>query len=73
MLPTRSGLGPKSLRGSRFYKGHKDIPEKASNHFNKTSIPLKIYLKCLAILEKASISLEMSSKIIENFIKAPYF
>jgi hypothetical protein len=32
-----------------------------------------MYLKSLAILEKASISLKMSSKIIENFIKAPHF
>jgi hypothetical protein len=32
-----------------------------------------MYLKSLAILEKASISLKMSSKIIEKFIKAPHF
>jgi hypothetical protein len=32
-----------------------------------------MYLKSLAILEKASISLKKSSKIIENFIKASYF
>jgi hypothetical protein len=57
------GLGPKSIRGNRFYKGHKEIAEKAS-------IPLKMYLK---ILEKASISQKKSSKIIEVFIKAPHF
>jgi hypothetical protein len=33
----------------------------------------KIYLKSLAILEKASIALEKSSKIIEILIIAPYF
>jgi hypothetical protein len=37
------------------------------------SIPIKLYLKSLAILEKASISLKKSSKIIESFIKAPHF
>jgi hypothetical protein len=37
----------------------------------KDSIPLKMYLKNLAILEKASISLRNYSKIIEIFIKAP--
>jgi hypothetical protein len=48
-----------------------DIEEKASNHFKKAFIPLKMYLKSLAILEKApqycieaSISLEMSSKAL---------
>jgi hypothetical protein len=35
----------------------------------KTSIPLKMYLKSLAILEKASIFLEKSSKIIEISMK----
>jgi hypothetical protein len=34
----RGGLGPKSLRGTRFYKGHRDIAKKAS-------IPLKMYFK----------------------------
>jgi hypothetical protein len=37
------------------------------------SIPLKMYLKRLAILEKASIFLKKSSKIFEMFIKAPHF
>jgi hypothetical protein len=31
-----------------------------------------MYLKCLLILENASISLKKSSKIIEIFIKSPY-
>jgi hypothetical protein len=44
---TRGGLGPKSLRGNRFFKGHRDIAEKASHHFKKVSISLKLYLKCL--------------------------
>jgi hypothetical protein len=47
-------------------KGHRDIAEKAS-------IPLKMYLKSLAILEKTSISLKKSLKIIEIFIKASHF
>jgi hypothetical protein len=55
-------LNPKSLRGNRFYKGHSDIVEKASNHFVKASILLKMYLKCLVILEKASISLKYLQK-----------
>jgi hypothetical protein len=38
--------------------------EKASYHFKKASIPLKMYLKSLAILEKASI---FSSKIAPQF------
>jgi hypothetical protein len=37
------------------------------------SIPLKMYLKSLVILENASISLKKSSKIIKIFIKAPNF
>jgi hypothetical protein len=67
------GLGPKSLRGNRIYKGHKDIENKASHCFEKASIPLKIYLKYLAILEKASTYLKKSLKIIEIFIKVPHF
>jgi hypothetical protein len=58
----RSGLSPESLRGIRFYKGHKDTAEKAS-------IPLKMYFISLAILEKASTFLKKSSKIIEIFLK----
>jgi hypothetical protein len=51
---------------------HRDIAEKASHHFKKASIPIKIYLKSFAILEKASIFLKQSSKIVEIFIKAPH-
>jgi hypothetical protein len=69
----QGGLGPKSFRGNRFYKGHRDIAKKASHHFKKASIPLKMYFRSLAILEKASISLKKSSKIIKIFIKAPRF
>jgi hypothetical protein len=47
--------------------------EKASHHFKKASIPLKMYLKSLAILGKVSNSLKKSSKIVEIFIKAPHF
>jgi hypothetical protein len=42
------------------------MAEKASHHFKKVSIPLQMFLKCLAILKKASISLKKSSKIIET-------
>jgi hypothetical protein len=58
----RGGLEPKSLRGNRFYKGHKDIAEKASYHFKKSSIPLKMCLKSLAVPEKFSISLKKIQK-----------
>jgi hypothetical protein len=54
--------GPKSIRVNRFYKGHREIAEITSHHFKKASIPLKTYLKNLAILEKGSISL----KVFEN-------
>jgi hypothetical protein len=64
----RGGMEPKSLRGNRFYKDHRNIAEKASHYFKKASIPLKMYLKRLAILQKASISLKNTSKIIEIFI-----
>jgi hypothetical protein len=47
----RSRLGPKSLRGNRFYKGHIDMAE-------NTSFPPKMYLKSLADLEKALVSLK---------------
>jgi hypothetical protein len=59
-------IGGKSLRGNRFYKSHRDIAKKAS-------VPLKMYLKRLAILGKTSIFLKQFSKIIEIFIKAPHF
>jgi hypothetical protein len=52
------------------YKGHKDI---ASHCFEQALIPLKMHLKSLAILEKASIPLKKSSEIIEMFLKAPHF
>jgi hypothetical protein len=70
---SRGGLGPKNLRGNRIYKGYKDIAKKASDRFEKASIPLKMYLKSLAILIKASISLKKSSKIVVFFIKVPHF
>jgi hypothetical protein len=73
IINPRGGLVPKNLRGNMFYKGHRDMAEKATQHFKKASIPLKIYLKTLAILEKASISLKKSSKVIKIFIKAPHF
>jgi hypothetical protein len=51
----RGRLGLKNLRGNSFYKGHRDIAKKAS-------IPLKKHLKCLEILENASISLKKLKK-----------
>jgi hypothetical protein len=57
LISVRDGLWPKSLRGNRFYKGHRDIEEKASQHFKKASIPLKMYLKSFAIPAKVSIFL----------------
>jgi hypothetical protein len=54
----------------RFDKANRDIAETVSKNFKKDSIPLKIYLKSLTILEKASICLKKSSKVIEIFIKA---
>jgi hypothetical protein len=66
----RGGLGPKRFRSTKFHKGHKDIAEKALHHFEKASIPLKIDLKSLAILEKSSISVKKYSKILEIFMKA---
>jgi hypothetical protein len=69
----KGGLEPKSLRGNRFYKGHIDIAEKTLHLFKKASIPLTMYLKCLAILEKVSIYLKKSSKIIEVLMRAPHF
>jgi hypothetical protein len=70
----RGGLGPKSLRCNRIYKGHKGIAKKDAHCFEKaSSIPLKMYLKSLVIHGKTSISLKKSSKIIEIFIKLPHF
>jgi hypothetical protein len=66
----RRGLGPKRLLGNMFYKNHRDIVVKAANHFKKPSILLKMYLKSLAILEKAEktkISLKKSLKNNWNF------
>jgi hypothetical protein len=47
--------------------------EKVSHHFKNASIPLKMYLKSIEILEKDSISLKKPSKIIEIFKKALHF
>jgi hypothetical protein len=64
-LTFQERTGPNSLGGNTFYKSHMDIAEKASHHTQS--------LKSLAILEKASISLKKSLKIITIFIKAPHF
>jgi hypothetical protein len=55
-----------------FIKATESLREKP-HITKKASIPLKMYLKSLAILEKTSISLKKSSIIIEIFIKAPHF
>jgi hypothetical protein len=34
---TRGGLGPKILRGNRFFKSHRNIAEIASHHIKKAS------------------------------------
>jgi hypothetical protein len=57
---TTGGLGLNSLRGKRFYKGHRDIVEKASHHFKIPQFQIKMHLKNLDILEKALISLKKS-------------
>jgi hypothetical protein len=66
------GLGPKSLRGYRFYERHRDIAEKASQHFKKAFISLKIYLKSLTVLEKVLISLKKFKNILFIY-KSPTF
>jgi hypothetical protein len=55
------------------YKGDRDVAEKTSHHFKEASCPLKMYLKSLAEIEKASICLKKFSKIVEIFIKAQHF
>jgi hypothetical protein len=54
------GLGPQSLRGNRFYG-------KASHHFKKASISLKMYLKPLVIFENPSL------KSLLIFTKASHY
>jgi hypothetical protein len=58
--------GQKAISAISFIKSHRDIAE-------KTPIPLKMHLKNLAILEKASASLKKFSKIVATFIKPQYF
>jgi hypothetical protein len=41
IIKFRGRLGSKSLRGNRFYKGHRAIAEKASHYFKKASQSLK--------------------------------
>jgi hypothetical protein len=43
LLTVRGGLGPKSLRRNRIYKGHKGIVKKASHRFEKPFIPQKMF------------------------------
>jgi formylmethanofuran dehydrogenase subunit E len=69
----RTRLRPKCLHSNRFYKGHKEIAEKASHHLTKNLFSTKTVFKSLAILEKASISRKKSSKIFEIFIKGSHF
>jgi hypothetical protein len=69
----RGGLEPKTFHDKRIYKGHRDIEKKASHHSKKASIPLKMYLKNPAILEKALNFSEKLIKIIEIFLKPLHF
>jgi hypothetical protein len=73
MYTKQKRTGSKRLPSNRSYKNHRDIAKKASHHIKKATILLKIYLKILVILEKASISLKKSSKIIEFFTKTSHF
>jgi hypothetical protein len=41
--------------------------KKSSQHFTKASIPLKMYLKTLAVLEKVSICLKKSKNILNSY------
>jgi hypothetical protein len=66
----RDGLGPKTLRSNKFYKGHRDIAE---NPHITLEWPQFHYLKSFAILEKASISLKISFKSLVIFTKASNF
>jgi hypothetical protein len=63
----------KLLEKPQFFFKSLGFIEKASHHFNKASILLKMYFKSLAILEKVSISLKKSLGRIEIFIKASQF
>jgi hypothetical protein len=69
----RGGLGPKSLAAIGFIKTTETLRKKPQFTLKKASIPLKMYLKSLEILEKASISLKKPSKIVVIFIKDPHF
>jgi hypothetical protein len=51
-ITDRGGLEPKSLCGNEF--------SNATKTAKKASLPLKMYLKSLAILEKASFTLKKS-------------
>jgi hypothetical protein len=66
----KGGLGPKSLHGNMFYKGHRGITETASHHLKKASILLKMHFKSPTVLEKATISLKKSSKTLVGFIQS---
>jgi hypothetical protein len=55
-----------------FVKATDTLRKKLHITFKKSSIPLKMYLKSLAVLGKASISLEISSKSLVMFIKSSY-
>jgi hypothetical protein len=75
------GLRLKSLPGNRLYKDHRDISKKASHHFKKASIPLKMYLKSLNFSEnifknnrnlyKSPTFLNRSLNFSENAFKKP--
>jgi hypothetical protein len=49
------------------------LQKKNTSHLKSLNSSKNVFKISLKILEKASISLEKSSKIFEIFIKAPYF
>jgi hypothetical protein len=59
----RGRLGPKSLCGTKFHVGHRDIAEKTLHHFKKAAFPLKMDLKSLTTLKK---NLNFSKKVFKN-------
>jgi hypothetical protein len=69
----RSGLEPKSLRGNWFIKVKKTLQKKLHITLKMRLFHLKMYLKSLTIIKKASMSLKKSSEIIVLFIKAAIF
>jgi hypothetical protein len=73
VLITEADYGQKASAAIGIIKTTETLRKKPQFTFKKASIPLKMYLKSLEILEKASISLKQPSKIVVIFIKDPHF